>query len=99
LSYYYSIIIYKIQLYSIITVDADARVIIVMVAITLLLGNPEGFKPDQIVSYSISPNTTNFKPDIVYLQGDWKNNPDNTELQSDTGVIGPCYAFYAISHQ
>ncbi|MFZ0325672.1 MAG: redoxin family protein [Nitrososphaeraceae archaeon] len=50
------------------------------------LGNPEGFKPDQTVSYSISA-TTNFKPDIVYLQGNWKNNPDNMELQNDTGRI------------
>jgi hypothetical protein len=55
------------------------------------LGNPEGFKPDQIVSYSIPSNTTNFKPDIVYLQGDWKNNPDNMELQSDTGRIALIY--------
>ena len=38
------------------------------------LGNPEGFKPDQTVSYSI-PSTTNFKPDIVYLQGEWKTIP------------------------
>jgi len=36
------------------------------------------------VSYSI-PSTTNFKPHIVYLQGKWKNNPDNMELQNDTG--------------
>jgi thiol-disulfide isomerase/thioredoxin len=50
------------------------------------LGNPEGFKPDQTVSYSI-PSTTNIKPDIGYLQGNWKNNPDNMELQSDTGRI------------
>ena len=50
------------------------------------LGNPEGFKPDQIVSYSI-PSTTDFKPGIVYLQGKWKNNPDNMELQDDTGRI------------
>jgi len=50
------------------------------------LGNPEGFKPDQTVSYSI-PSTTNFKPDIAYLQGEWKNNPDNMELQNDTGRI------------
>ena len=50
------------------------------------LGNPEGYRPDQTVSYSI-PSTTNFKPDVVYLQGEWKNNPDNMELQSDTGRI------------
>ena len=50
------------------------------------LGNPEGFKPGQTISYSI-PSNTNFKPHIVYLQGKWKNNPDNTQLQSDTGRI------------
>jgi hypothetical protein len=50
------------------------------------LGNPEGFKPDQTVSYSI-PSTTNFKPHVVYLQGKWKNNPDNMELQDDSGRI------------
>jgi hypothetical protein len=50
------------------------------------LGNPEGFNPEQTVSYSI-PSTTSFKPHIVYLQGKWKNNPDNMELQSDTGRI------------
>ena len=54
------------------------------------LGNPEGFKPDQTVSYSI-PSTTNFDPHIAYLQGKWKNNPDNMELQSDTGRIVLAY--------
>jgi thiol-disulfide isomerase/thioredoxin len=50
------------------------------------LGNPEGFKPEQTVSYSI-PSTTSFDPHIAYLQGKWKNNPDSMELQSDTGRI------------
>ena len=50
------------------------------------LGNPEGFRPDQTVAYSI-PSTTDFKPHIVYLQGSWKNNPDNIELQNGTGRI------------
>jgi thiol-disulfide isomerase/thioredoxin len=50
------------------------------------LGNPEGFKPDQTVSYSI-PSTSKFEPHIVYLQGKWKNNPDGMELQNDTGRI------------
>jgi hypothetical protein len=54
------------------------------------LGNPEGFKPDQTVSYSI-PSNTNFKPSIVYLQGKWKNNPDNMVLQKDTGRIALVY--------
>ena len=54
------------------------------------LGNPEGFKPDQTVSYSI-PSNTNLKPSIVYLQGKWKNNPDGMELQSDSGRIALIY--------
>ena len=54
------------------------------------LGNPEGFKPDQTISYSI-PSSTNFKPSIAYLQGKWKNNPDNMELQNDTGRIALVY--------
>ena len=54
------------------------------------LGNPEGFKPDQTVSYSI-PSNTNFKPSVVYLQGKWKNNPDGMELQSDAGRIALVY--------
>lgn len=53
------------------------------------LGNPQNFQPDRIVSYSIlsSNDSTNFKPNIVYLEGQWKNNPDNVELQSETGRI------------
>jgi thiol-disulfide isomerase/thioredoxin len=50
------------------------------------LGNPEGFRPEQTVTYSI-PSNTAFKPHIVYLQGSWKNNPDNMQLQSDSGRI------------
>jgi thiol-disulfide isomerase/thioredoxin len=54
------------------------------------IGNPEGFKPDQTVSYSI-PSDIPLKPSIVYLQGNWKNNPDNIELQSDTARIALIY--------
>ena len=54
------------------------------------IGNPEGFKPDQTVLYSIPPDMS-LKPSIVYLQGNWKNNPDNMELQGDTGRIALIY--------
>ena len=50
------------------------------------LGNPQNFQPDQTIPYSI-PSNTNFNPDIVYLDGQWKNNPDNMELQNNTGRI------------
>ena len=60
------------------------------------LGNPEGFKPDHTVSYSIQSNT-NFRPDVVYLQGTWKNNPDNMELQNDSGRILLTYYAKAVN--
>jgi Thioredoxin like C-terminal domain len=33
------------------------------------------------------PPNTNFNPNTVYLDGQWKNNPDNMELESNTGRI------------
>ena len=53
------------------------------------LGNTENFQPDRTVSYTIphNINNTNFKPNIVYLEGQWKNKPDNIELQSEMGRI------------
>ncbi len=50
------------------------------------LGNPQNFQADQTIPYSVPPNTS-FNPDTVYLDGQWKNNPDNMELQSNTGRI------------
>jgi thiol-disulfide isomerase/thioredoxin len=60
------------------------------------LGNPQNFQPDQTIPYSISPNTS-FNPDIVYLDGLWKNNPDNMELQSNTGHIVLTYNARAVN--
>jgi thiol-disulfide isomerase/thioredoxin len=55
------------------------------------LGNSEGFKPDQVVKYSI-PQDTNLVPNRIYLDGEWKNNADNMELQSGTGHIVLVYS-------
>ncbi|PWU79318.1 MAG: thiol-disulfide isomerase [Candidatus Nitrosopolaris wilkensis] len=60
------------------------------------LGNPQNFQPDQTIPYSIPPNT-NFNPDIIYLDGQWKNNPDNMELQSNTGHIILTYNARAVN--
>jgi hypothetical protein len=60
------------------------------------LGNAEDFKPDHTVSYSIQSNTS-FKPDVAYLQGNWKNKPDNMELQNDTGRILLTYYAKAVN--
>ncbi len=48
------------------------------------IGNPEGFRNDQVVDYSLPAD---LQPNLVYFQGSWKNNPDNMELSSDTGKI------------
>ena len=60
------------------------------------LGNPQNFQPDQTIPYSIPPNTS-FNPDIVYLDGQWKNNPDNMELQSNSGHIVLTYNARAVN--
>lgn len=51
------------------------------------LGNTEGFRPDQQVDYKIKLNNTQIQPNLVYLNGTWKNNADNIELVSNAGKI------------
>ncbi|MEX1996079.1 MAG: redoxin family protein [Nitrosopumilaceae archaeon] len=48
------------------------------------LGNAEGFKPDQAVTYSI-PN--NLQEDYFYLEGQWQNLEDRMKLVSENGKI------------
>ncbi len=50
------------------------------------LGNIEGFKSNQIVSYNLLENSE-IKPNQIYLEGKWKNDPDHMELQSNNGNI------------
>ena len=55
-----------------------------------VLGNPEGFHLGQTIDYFLpSPSGLNstIKPNTIYLEGQWKGNPDNVELQSNTGRI------------
>jgi thiol-disulfide isomerase/thioredoxin len=54
------------------------------------VGNSEGvFEPGQTEIYNLSSITSNssIEPNKIYLEGKWKNNHDNLELQSDTGRI------------
>jgi hypothetical protein len=54
------------------------------------LGNSEGFKPDQIVTYSL-PQQLN--QDYFYLEGQWKNFDDRMKLVSESGkIILPYFA-------
>lgn len=50
------------------------------------LGNIEGFNPNQIVVYNF-PDKNEIKTNVIYLEGKWKNNPDNMELQGNNGSI------------
>jgi thiol-disulfide isomerase/thioredoxin len=60
------------------------------------LGNPEGFKANQVVKYSID-SIANLEPNVVYLDGEWKNNADHIELQGDTGKIVLTYFAKAVN--
>jgi thiol-disulfide isomerase/thioredoxin len=60
------------------------------------LGNSEGYKPDQIVKYTI-PDDTNIVPNRIYLAGEWKNNADHMELQSEVGHIVLSYSAKAVN--
>lgn len=61
------------------------------------LGNPEGFRPDQTVKYTIPEDTTTILPNRIYLDGGWKNNADHMELQSETGRVVLSYSAKAVN--
>jgi len=64
------------------------------------IGNSEGvFEPGQIVTYNLPSSISNssLQPNTIYLEGKWKNNHDNVELQSDTGRIVLIYSAKAVN--
>ena len=60
------------------------------------VGNSGGvFEPGQIVTYNLpstSISNSTIEPNTIYLEGKWKNNHDNLELQSDSGRIVLIYS-------
>lgn len=60
------------------------------------LGNSEGYKPDQVVNYTV-PDNTKIVPNRIYLAGEWKNNADHMELQSEVGRIVLSYSAKAVN--
>jgi thiol-disulfide isomerase/thioredoxin len=60
------------------------------------LGNSEGYKPDQVVNYTV-PDDTKIEPNRIYLAGEWKNNADHMELQSEVGRIVLSYSAKAVN--
>ena len=59
------------------------------------LGNVEGFQPNQIILYAFSAEE--IQPNIVYLEGEWKNNADHVELVSTTGKVKLLYKAKALN--
>ena len=51
------------------------------------LGNIEGFKPNENVSYNLPDNPEKINLNSIYLKGNWKNNPDHMKLQSNNGSV------------
>ena len=49
------------------------------------LGNNEGFDPEKIVNYTLP--SSKLKPNVIYLEGEWKNNADSMELVGKDGKI------------
>ena len=60
------------------------------------LGNPEGFNPDEVVSYSIPENSA-IQTNTIYLSGEWKNNKDSMELQGQGGKIVLTYSAKSVN--
>tara|TARA_Y100000310_G_C20638416_1_gene792501 strand:- start:581 stop:1657 length:1077 start_codon:yes stop_codon:yes gene_type:complete len=48
------------------------------------LGNEEGLKPEETVTYNLP---SNFEKNKFYLEGEWINQHDSMEVVSDTGKV------------
>ncbi len=60
------------------------------------LGNPEGFKPEQTVTYTLADDVE-ITRNRIYLSGDWTNRADSMELKSATGRIVLQYSAKAVN--
>jgi len=63
------------------------------------VGNSVGtIQQGQTITYTIpSISNSTIEPNTIYLEGKWKNNHDNVELQSDTGRIVLIYSAKAVN--
>ncbi|HXV89418.1 MAG TPA: thioredoxin family protein [Nitrososphaeraceae archaeon] len=59
------------------------------------LGNMEGLNPEKAVNYT-TPGS-NLEPNVIYLQGLWKNNPDSMELVGPEGKIMLAYSAKSVN--
>jgi len=63
------------------------------------VGNSVGtIQQGQTITYTIpSISNSTIEPNTIYLEGKWKNNHDNVELQSDIGRIVLIYSAKAVN--
>ena len=61
------------------------------------LGNDEGFMPGEVVEYTAPASPAGLVPNVAYVGGSWKNNPDNLELESGEGRILLSYTAKAVN--
>ncbi len=61
------------------------------------IGNSQGVHAGQTVTYAIPSLNGSIKPNTIYLEGKWKINHDNVELQSDSGRIGLLYSAKSVN--
>lgn len=61
------------------------------------LGNVEGFRPGEVVEYTAPEVAATLVPNIAYIGGSWRNNPDNLELISTEGRILLTYTAKAVN--
>ena len=63
------------------------------------IGNDEGLQPEAVVAYT-APSKSSYGelvPNMVYVGGTWKNNPDSLELVSDEGRVVLKYTARAVN--
>lgn len=58
------------------------------------MGNEHGWKPDEIVSYTIPNKIEGGK---FYLEGEWRNNYDDMELVSEKGSLEMLYTAKSVN--
>ncbi len=58
------------------------------------LGNGEGFQPGLVVNYTLPESGV---PNVVYVAGSWKSNPDSLELVSGEGRVILKYTARAVN--
>lgn len=59
------------------------------------LGNNEGFNPGKTVNYTLP--SSKLKPNVIYLEGEWRNNADNMELVGKEAKIVLDYSAKSIN--